>query len=410
MTSTDPVSSRPSLLFLCQNLPYPPDGGALARSYHTVRLLAGDFDVTALCFFRSAMRSTSAEVERGLEGLREFARVEAFPIPQDGHRPRLLADHLASLVSGRAYTRWTYESRPFRRRLRELLTRERFDLAHVESLDLVAYLGELSGTPVVLAHHNIESQLLASRARAETGWRRWYVQHQAGLTEDEERQWCTRMAANLVVSETDADRLRRIAPRSRCIVMPNGVDTGFFRPYHDVPRRGIVFVGGHTWFPNRDGMAHFVDEVLPRIRAAHPTVPVTWVGRASPGERRRYRERGVEMTGYVDDIRPIVAAAACFIVPIRVGGGTRLKILDAWALGKAIVSTRVGCEGLHAISGKNMLIADDDQAFAEAVVRVIESKELQDRLGREGRRTAESRYDWDVIGRAVLPHYHRLIS
>src|SRR5439155_598375 len=141
---------------------------------------------------------------------------------------------------------------------------------------------------------------------------------------------------------------------------------------------GLVFVGELTWFPNRDALEYFSDEILPKVRAIHGGTPVRWVGRASEEVRRQYRDRaGVELTGYVPDVRPYVRDAACYVVPLRVGGGTRLKILEAWAMGKAVVSTAVGCEGLAAHEDRNILIRDDPEDFAQAVRAVLQHGALR---------------------------------
>jgi polysaccharide biosynthesis protein PslH len=386
------------VLFLCQNLPFPPDGGALIRSYHTLRLLAERADVTAVCFYRRASRPTDEAVRAGLEGLRALAGVEAFPIPQEHSRPRLVWDHLRSLLTGRAYTRFAYESRLVRERIRDLVARGGIDVVHVDSLDLVAYLPMLRSVPVVLAHHNVESQLLRRRAESESGLRRRYLRLQARLTRREEARWCGQVALNTAVSPGDAEELSRIAPGARVAVVPNGVDTEAFTPAAPGPREGIVFVGGHTWFPNRDGMEYFAEEILPLIRASRPGVRVTWVGRADEATREAFAARGIDMTGYVDDIRPYVDRAACFIVPLRVGGGTRLKILDAWAMGKAVVSTSRGCEGLDVREGENMLVADEPATLARAVLTLIDDADLRARLEAGGRETAVRSYDWSAIG------------
>jgi glycosyltransferase involved in cell wall biosynthesis len=397
------------LLFLCQNLPFPPDGGAMIRSYHTLRLLARQYEVTALCFYRRALKPTPEAVREGVAGLAELGEVHAFPIPQDGHPPRLALDHARSLVGRRPYTRWVYDSPAARRMVRELTAAHRFEVVHLDSLDLTAFLPDLPPVPWVCAHHNVESQLLRRRSEAEDGLRQAYIRHQAALMEREERRFCGHFALNLVVSPEDAKVLSGVAPDGEYLVVPNGVDTRSFTPAApENPRQGIVFVGGQTWFPNRDGMEYFARSILPLIRAERPEVEVTWVGRAGEEEVRRYAEMGVRMTGYVDDIRPYVHRGACFIVPLRVGGGTRLKILDAWALGKAVVSTSPGCEGLQVVEGENMLVADQPETFARAVLRTLDSDDLRRRLEAGGRRTAVEVYDWDVIGQTMLGAYREL--
>jgi glycosyltransferase involved in cell wall biosynthesis len=390
-------------LFLCQTLPYPPDGGVAIRSYNTLRLLSERYDVTSLCFYR---RAVMKDVGASVGALRRLGgEVEAFPIEQEHGRLRLLADHVRSMTRGRVYTVAAYESVPFRRRLTELLASRQFDLAHVDSLDLSAYLPLLASIPTVCVHHNVESSLLRRRAATESSAaRRAYLRFQADLMEREERTWCPRVALNVAVSDADRSELERLAPGSKFAVVPNGVDVHAFTPGAPADR-GIVFVGGMTWFPNKDALQHFARDILPVLRAGGCRDDVTWVGRALPGATEAYAAQGITLTGYVDDIRPYVQQAACYIVPLRVGGGTRLKILDAWAMGKAVVSTSVGCEGLDARDGWNILIRDDPRDFAEAVRRVLGGGELRSSLGANARATAERIYSWDVIGESMFADY-----
>jgi glycosyltransferase involved in cell wall biosynthesis len=222
--------------------------------------------------------------------------------------------------------------------------------------------------------------------------------------EREERTWCPRVALNVAVSDADRREFQRLAPAARITVVPNGVDVEKFVP-RAAQGGGIVFVGGMTWFPNKDALRYFACEILPLLRAAGNQDEVTWVGRALPGAHDTYSAQGITLTGYVDDIRPYVQNAACYVVPLRVGGGTRLKILDAWAMGKAVVSTSVGCEGLDARDGWNILIRDDPREFALAVQQVLSDTELRARLGAGARQTAERIYSWRVIGKAMHAEY-----
>ncbi len=351
-------------------------------------------------------------VQRSARELGKLCRIEAFPIPQEHSRLRMIADHLHSGLAGRVYTIDAYESATFRGRLRALLRDEHFDLVHVDSLDLSTYLPEVRGIPTVCTHHNVESALLDRRSAQETGvLRRGYIRLQARRTRSEEARWAPRIDLNVTVSRHDADTLAAIAPAATIMVVPNGVDTAAFRPQQGVTD-GIVFVGGRTWFPNRDAMEYFAHAILPRIRrSVHAPVRVTWVGRAGSEVGSRYQEdHGIELTGYVESIQPYVARAACYVVPLRVGGGTRLKILDAWAMGKAVVSTSVGCEGLDARDGQNILVRDEPEEFAEAVVAVLSDPDLRNSLGRAARRTAEQQYDWDVIASSMIPAYESLLG
>jgi polysaccharide biosynthesis protein PslH len=391
------------LLFLCQTLPFPPDGGVAIRSYNVLRLLARDYDVTALCFYR---RATTPDLGGSLAALRRIATtVHAFPIEQEHSRARLLWDHARSVATGRVYTTFAYESAAFRQALLDALARERFALVHMDSLDLAAYLPLLGALPVVCVHHNVESSLLRRRAAMEgSALRRRYLLLQARLMRREEKRWSPRVALNVAVSESDARELSALAPGAAVAVVPNGVDVTTFAPAPG-EESGIVFVGGMTWFPNADALEYFASEILPLIRSRDAYAAVTWVGRALPNAIERYAQKGVRLTGHVADIRGYVRDAACYVVPLRVGGGTRLKILDAWAMGKAVVSTSVGCEGLEAEDGRNILIRDTPAAFAAAVGMVLHDPEARAALERNARHTAETKYSWDVIGETMRKVY-----
>ena len=215
---------------------------------------------------------------------------------------------------------------------------------------------------------------------------------------------------NLAVSDADRADFQRLVPGARFEVIPNGVDVEAFVPSVGGAKDGIVFVGGMSWFPNADALEFFDEEILPLVRARDEHVKVAWVGRAKPDVIARYATRGVELTGHVDDIRPYVGGAACYVVPLRIGGGTRLKILDAWAMGKAVVSTSVGCEGLDAVDGQNILIRDDPAAFAAAVTMVLRDSGLRASLERNARATAEQKYSWNVIGETMRRVYGDVLA
>lgn len=401
--------ARPRVLFLAQVLPYPPDTGVSIRTYHVLRLLSSVFDVTALCFHRSSAHRSAEERERSVDALRALASVDAFPIPQEHSRVRFAWDHVRSVLQRKAYTYYAYRSRAFRERLDALVRSRSFDLVHLDSLDLCGYLPLGTDAPTICAHHNVESKLLRRRAEVQDArWKRAYLDLQADLVEREERRWCERFSLNVAVSENDRDDLERLAPGGDFLVVPNGVDVRKFQPGGGADA-AIAYLGGTEWFPNLDALDHFCEDVLPRLRRCGELPPVQWIGRAEPEQQRRYgREYGVELTGYVEDVRPYLRDAACVVVPLRVGGGTRLKITTAWAMGKAVVSTSVGCEGLDAVDGRNILIRDDPDAFAAAVRRVLTDDELRARLERGARSTAVDAYSWDVIGEPMLDRYRAL--
>lgn len=401
---------RPKLLFLSHRLPFPPHNGAALRSLNILRLLARHYEIHALCFDRLDAASRSIPLQSRLDNLAPLGRFENFPIAQQGSRWRLTRDHALSLVTGLSYIHFVHESRAFDLRLAEVLSQHEFDLVHVDSLDLARALRSVRHLPCVVTHHNVESALLERRAAAESNvFRRWYMRHQARLLRRDELAALPNVALNVAVSEQDASVLRALAPGSKVIVVPNGVDTEFFRPGNRIEEpTGCVFVGGTNYFPNRDALDWFVAEVAPELRRLGAPVNVTWVGRATAREMRRFDgSDGVRLVGYVDDVRPYLDQAACFIAPLRVGGGTRLKLLDAWAMGKAIVSTSLGSEGLRVREGENMLVRDDARGFAAAIVRVCTDRSLRQELERGARATAETEYAWPVLEAPMIAEYRR---
>ena len=406
------MTERPKLLFLCQTLPFPLDGGCWIRTYHVLRLLSEEFDVTALYFERMGLsaREDDAQLEKNLRELSRFGGAKAFPVPQTRSRLRLLWDHARSVLFRKVYTRYIFDSNTFRAELGELLRTRSFDLIHMDSLDLSAYLPLCEDLPVVCVHHNVESELLRRRSPVQgRAPARAYFRYQADRMKREEQLWIGRIALNVVVSEEDRDVLASLVPEARFTVVPNGVDIEEFRP-EPTRSNGLAYIGGTNWFPNLDALNFFCDSILPHLRAAGVEIPIHWVGNASSEEQRRYADQfSVQLTGYVDDVRPFMRDTLCNIVPLRAGGGTRLKILNSWAMGKAIVSTSVGCEGLDARDGENILIRDDPREFAEAILSLRSDEPLRLKLEKGARKTAEEHYSWDVIGPSMVASYRDLL-
>lgn len=399
-----------SLLVLSHVVPHPPDTGVHTRTFNLWRQLAREFRIRALCFHRSEGGRLAIDAADSAEALRSIADVSVFPVPQDESRLRLMRDHASSVLRRRSYTVPMYDSPAFSRALAVALASEEFDLVQLETLDLAAHIPAVLGRRTACTHHNVESDLLARRSmREENPALAAYMRLQSRLMRDEEKRWCPRLDLNLVVSERDRDRLAEIAPGTTLSVVPNGVDIDQFMPVEG-GESGVAFTGGTMYYPNRDALAYFAAEILPLLRKSDPDLLVNWIGRATPEEVEEFGARGVRLTGRVADVRPLVAQAGCFVVPLRVGGGTRLKILEAWAMGKAVVTTTIGCEGLAAVDGQNCLVRDTASGFADAVVEVLGRTDLRRRLGESGRATVEERYSWDAIGQDLLGSYRQLLT
>ena len=409
------MTARPRVLFLAQCLPYPPHSGVASRTLNILKQLQVEYDVDLVAFSRVSHQPDRVTREAARDALRSAVAsvAEPTPIPNEHSAFRKIWDHLRSVLSGRAYTYYEYESGAFADRLRTVLRSRTPDLVHLDSPDLHRWLPELGRVPIACTHHDIESELLRRRAERLEGMPlRRYLLLQAARVERVERELCPRLALNVMMSEVDAKRLRALAPGATTVVVPNGTDTEYFHPNGTESVAGrVAFVGPTYTHPNRDAVQFLLQEIWPKVRAADGSTSLRLIGRNTPEDQARYdAEPGVAALGYLPDIRPALSEARCFVVPIRVGGGTRLKILDAWAMGKAVVSTSIGCEGLDAVDGENILIRDTPDAIASAILEVVRDAPLRARLERNGRRMATDTYNWNVVGQRIRAAYGELLD
>jgi glycosyltransferase involved in cell wall biosynthesis len=347
------------------------------------------------------------------EAQRELAKfaasVEIVALPPDPVRVRrAFGAALACLRSDPFWDRWFWSERAFER-LRQRAGSIAFDLLHVETVFLWPYLPAASGLPVVLSHHNIESQLLESRA---TGERRWWLRlffkREARKVAARERALAPTVAQNIVVSDLDAARLREIARSSAITTVPNGVDTDYFRPSGAVDAESgtLLFTGGMDWFPNRDAMEFFVAQVWPELLRDDPRRRMTVVGRAPPPALvAAARDARLRVLGFVDDVRPHIEAASIFVCPIRLGGGTRLKILDVLSMARPLVSTEFGVGGLGLIEGEHYLGASSPADFVRQIRRLEADPDLGRRLGAAGRAFVAERYSWGRVAESLEEAY-----
>jgi glycosyltransferase involved in cell wall biosynthesis len=399
-----------NVLWISHFVPYPPHGGNLQRSYHLLRVLSRVASIDLVTFHRRASLA-----ERDLDAaraalLRVCREVEIHRIPNEASRLRFAAALARNLVDREPYTVRELRSAPFRRAIEERLRAMRYDVVHFDTIDLAPYRLLVEGAATSLNHHNVESQLFERRAPYERNpLAGAYLRLQSRKLDRFEAAWYGRFDVNLFTSRVDEGRARTQAPSLRARVVPNGVDAGELRPGTEGTVRRVVWVGGLGWFPNRDAAAFLLREIWPRVRAGCPDAELDLVGHAPRSLLPAgWNGEGVRVHGYVPDIRPYVVRAHVFVVPIRVGGGTRLKILDAMALGKAIVTTRVGCEGIEVRGGEDLVLADTPDELAGAILRLLEDAPLRARLGANARALAERRYAWDIVGEGFLGIFRAL--
>jgi len=387
------------LLWLNAGLLLPLDKGGKLRTWHLMRHLSQRHEITYLSFEEASQSADDRD------GMREVCE-RVITIPRTDAAKRTLAfyaDAARHVIAPLPYAVGKYRSAEYAAQVRRLLHGEPFDAVVADFLPPVVNLPADLSIPSVLFTHNVEAEIWrrhagnasnpVSRALMTQQWKRMLRFEGEALG---------RFDLVLAVSEADRQTFGRLYPgalRRPVHVVRTGVDTAYFTPIPGRERRAhLVFTGSMDWLPNEDGMLYFVREILPRIRQAEPNVTLSIVGRApTPAVTRLADLPGIEVTGRVDDVRPHVAAGEVYIVPLRIGGGTRLKIFEAMSMARAVVSTTVGAEGLPVTPGRDIVIADEPARFAAAVVGMIRDAGARERIAAEARRLVVEGYDWAAV-------------
>ncbi len=394
------------ILWLKSDLLLPLDKGGKLRTWHLMRHLARQHEITYLAFAEpSQMAADGRSVNPALaEGMRPVAaHLEVVPRtdPPKGSL-RFYADAVRHVAHPLPYAVAKYRSRRYEQRLQELLAGTRFDLLVCDFLFPAVNLPRTLPCPAVMFTHNVESEIWRRHAETKTSkLERWLYEQQHRRMLRFEGDTLARFDGVLAVSDADRDTFARLFPgaiKRPVHVVPTGVDTEFFLPGESrAAGRALVFTGSMDWLPNEDAMVHFCRDILPGIQAADPEVSLQIVGRAPTPAVQKLAGSKVLVTGRVDDVRPYMSEAAVYIVPLRIGGGTRLKIFEAMAMGKAVVSTTIGAEGLPVTHGEHALIADEPADFARAVIRLLHDVGERRRLEAAARALVVARYDWSAV-------------
>lgn len=315
-----------------------------------------------------------------------------------------------TLASRRPYYCREVQSKAMQEVIDDLCSTRDFDLIQLESSHL-CILRFPRDARLVIDEHNIEYELFRRMCEGERSLPRRVFNRVEYMRFRRFEQDCWRRAAACVVtSEREVEAVQRSAPNTPVTVVPNAVDLDYFAPSNTPAEpHTLVFSGTLNYRPNLDAVRYLIDEIWPLVRHRYPDAELNLTGSTQGVDVRALRGPGVRLLGEVPDIRPYVSSAAAVVVPIRIGGGTRLKVLEAMAMGKPIVSTAAGCEGVSVDDGEHLLIADSAPAFASRIFEVFENASLRDALAQNGRRLVESRYSWELAG-ARLEALHRQIS
>lgn len=375
---------------------WPLNMGGRLRSFHIISDLSQRHRVTLL-----TTHGPGDDHEGLTAHLPQCERVVSIPYaaPKVGSASFAIA-LLGSWFSQYPVDLWKWRVPVLRKEVCRLMSAQEVDLCVADFLLAIPNVPLHGPVPVTLFAHNVEHMIWNRLCQVETRvWRRALLELEWRKIRRYEVQACNRARLTIAVSEVDRDLLAANAPRSTVCTISTGVDTSYFKP--DKSRESpatLVFTGSMDWYPNEDAILYFIDMILPGIRREIPNVSLIVVGRNPTHRLQAAAARaGLRVTGTVEDIRSYVAEAAVYVVPLRVGGGTRLKIFEALAMGKAVVSTTVGVEGLPLVAGEHFLRADDPAEFMRAVVALLRNPARRKILGLAGRQLVEERYSWSQV-------------
>jgi glycosyltransferase involved in cell wall biosynthesis len=397
-----------NIVFVTLGSPYPPDSGVRIRDYQIITRIAAHHSVTLLGLLYSE------DEVRTLSHLEQFCdRVDYEVMRPDSvwKGPCRLVGHLKA---GRPLATYPFYYDGMAQKIRRAVLETGAKIVQVEHSFLAPYIEAIranAGCKAVLSLHNLGVRqyggmrhLNMTAAEKAESWLKWLAM--IGW----EARYASRFDRTITVSRLERDLLRSGAPRLTVDIIPNGCDTRAVVPLPEATAgNGLLYVGTLGYPPNSDAVLHFTQTILPLIRRRVPDTTLVVVGhRPSPAVRRLADRGDIVLAGTVSDLLPYYREAKVCIVPLRAGGGTRLKILEAMALGRPVVSTQVGCEGLEVSDGEHLLVADAPADFADRVVQLITDAQLRQRLRQNARALVESVYDWSVICHRLLRLYEEL--
>ena len=393
-----------NILYLSWWLPYPLRTGLCVTNYNVIRQLAVNHEVSLVSFIDS---------KDELRYVPEMAKLCTDVTCVLRERKSMLPlRHVLGLLSPAPRSILLARSREMREAVAHQLEQKRFDCAIADATTTLEYALNVKGFPKVLFHHNVDSVVIKRDYQMQKSppkrFRRWLTWRKAAVYE---RRVSRQADAHVMVSPIDRDELLALAPDLGPVeVVGNGVDMDSFQVYGvQRDRNSIVFASLLRYVPNRDGLRRFCREIFPEIRRGWENAVLRVTGHfAGMGVEDLQTDPHVEFTGYLDDVKPTIASSWVSIAPIHVGSGTRLKILEAMALGTPVVSTTVGAEGLDVEHERDILIADAPSDFAKQILRLHNDERLWAKLSENGRRLIKEKYDWKVLGKKFEAFLHQV--
>lgn len=398
------------LLQLTGRLPYPPDDGGKIGIFNLTKYLSLRGHRIVLLSITSSRKK---ETSRNIEGLRKWCDVRTVYKNTETNLWGLFLNLFFKIP----YPISKYHTSKVKDAIRKILSNGRFDLVHIDSLHMAYYAEFIQREfklPVVLREHNVQTTIMERYyRRQENPLIKLYAYLQWQKMHKYEAKICEIFDKCLMITEADKKRVKRMNPSVKTCIIPAGVDTSYFYPLKIKEElRSLVFVGDLSWLPNVDALLWFYARVWPRIKKAFLQVKFYVIGRRPPQKIRKLskKDQNIMVTGFVTDVRPYVAKCSVYIVPLRIGGGMRLKILEAMAMERPVVATSVGAEGIMATDRENIMIADSEANFAERVIELLKDANVRRRLAQGGKRLVEQEYRWESIVEGLEKEYIKVLD
>ncbi|HVN55449.1 MAG TPA: glycosyltransferase family 4 protein [Anaerolineaceae bacterium] len=395
------------LLFLSRWFPFPPDNGSRVRIYNLLKQLSCEFEITLVTF---------CDPDQGNEEtIRELRSIcsEVYPVPTPSES---LSGIKPTLAFFSPLPRWIVASdSPEIRNLLKKLAGQKYDLCLASQIDMARYALEISNCPRVL--EELEISVITERPGRETHLIR---KIRSGLTAQKYRRYLARIVRQFegVTTVSTVERaaiLRAIPGVKHPTVIPNGVDLAHYKGVKQKPEANtLVFTGALSYHANLDAIDYFLGEIFPAILREAPGTRLKVTGKTNPDQMEKlslagYSAGEITFTGYLADIRPAIAQSWASIVPLRVGGGTRLKILESLAAGTPVVTTAKGMQGLDLMPEKHILVGDSPAEFSAAVIRLLRDADLRDELSERGKEIVAQRYGWEKIGNELRDYLNSFL-
>lgn len=391
------------ILLISPKLPYPLDDGGKIVTYNTLKHLAlrGN-NITLFCFIDELKRVPELEKYCRLVLIKKDTSTSLFGL-------------LLNLFSKVPYTISKYHNDLIEKKIQEVLEEYDFDLVHLECLH-TAYYGAIMkrkyNLPIVLREENVETKIMERYYRNQRNpLVKAYAFLQYRKLYKYESMICKEFDKCFMITDKDVELVKKMNPMIKTAVIPSGVDASYFLPLKIKEEPcSIISVGSMDWLPNVEGILWFYKEVFPLIKEIIPEAKLYIVGKNPPGYIKKLRSEYIIVSGFVEDVRGIMAKCQVFIVPLKTGSGMRIKILNALAMGRPIVSTSIGCEGIEVQNGKNICIANTREEFAQGVIELMKNESIRKRLGEEGIKLVKEKYKWEQIAEKITDEYNKIIE